>query len=147
MTRNTHEIIVHEANDETIRGYIEGNKLRGKFVRFGDIIVLGAADNRSMTPLHRQIAFVAKVTNPDHVFKSRIQEASMQVDPADSIGKDFVGMVDAGHFVIDPNSVPPRLRFSDKSSDFGRADEPGRQRTVELAQIAVGKSIAVSAGA
>ncbi len=123
----------------------------GKFVRFGSLILLGPRVDiqpKGLTMMHLDIASAA-YEHPDETFRQRVQDAISAADPALSIGADYRGMEDAGHydFNLRYDKSVADISFASASTTFPRSIELiGREQTGLLAQTILGLSAHVQAG-
>jgi hypothetical protein len=123
---------------------------KGKFVRFGTLILLGPAtpiQPDGLSIAHLDIASAAS-EHPDAGFRQRVQAAVDASDPAQNIGADYRGMLDAGlyAFSLTADSAVESVTFTGGSSTFQRSFElRGRGETADLARIALGPGVNVQA--
>ncbi len=127
--------------------------LRCKFVRLGEVIVLGATidygkeswDGRRNSLVHLDLMWHALTGRLGDDVKRQIEETA----PEDGkYLKDKWPVTDAGRSWISINASkwPTGLDLYADSYDLGRGDDNARQRTVEIAQGVLGPVIQVTTG-
>lgn len=123
--------------------------LDGKFVRFGEVIVLGATMDYGplLTYVNRRKS-LNHIDICQHVFRGmgeEIVERIKSTTPNDASclkGTDY--LLDAGYTSIKTwGGKPYVIVINDESVDFGRGDESARQKTWELAEAALAPYITV----
>ncbi len=137
-----------ELSDEWPRG---SNPLRGKFVRLGEVILLGTTidygpaewfSEKRRYLKHVDMAWHGNCGMGDAV-TARIRETA----PEDEIYlRKKWPLVDAGESLIrlDTAGSPYSLTLNEDSTDFGRPDKVTRQKTGELARVALGPDFIVT---
>jgi hypothetical protein len=139
--------IVRELSLDTLT-YLSGLRLlRGKFVRLGELIVVGPEG------IEVEIGpFRGRLTHHDlmaHGRHSMGEEFANRIEATKPKNGGYLhegwSLVDAGHFLIKvySNGGPEQLTLSGESIDYGRPGELIRQTTGELAQSALGPDVLV----
>ncbi|HEY5442481.1 MAG TPA: hypothetical protein VIJ68_03005 [Candidatus Saccharimonadales bacterium] len=128
--------------------YHQHRVAEGKFIRIGGIVLMGPGfpDPLSHEPLkHFDIAYAA-FHIADETLRSRVIAASEESRAEAVLRDDGRNVVDAGHYscTIGEQGVLAALEVWGESSDLGRADEVGRQKTIDIFQGKLGSSIPVS---
>ncbi|HSW78634.1 MAG TPA: hypothetical protein VLF88_01270 [Candidatus Babeliales bacterium] len=125
------------------------NLLDGKFVRLGEVILLGAdidfgPDHFRFGRTHLQ--HEALLWHGFRGMGEDLQQRIKRTAPKDDTYlEDRWPLVDAGHseIVLSPEARPIGLELTGSSHDYGRPDEATRQKTGELAQMVLGQNISV----
>lgn len=124
--------------------------LQCKFIRYGETMMIGAAIDfgasdyrgRQASILHVNLFEILQMD--DEAFSAA--QAVAEAEPFSTGGRYEGVFNDGGYVRIGTNdSTPISLVLYRDSFHFGRADEQGRLRSVEVAQQLVGDTIAVSA--
>jgi hypothetical protein len=143
--------VIAELSAETLQQSVQQyDAKQGKFIRFGRMIIIGPATPTQPSGLsvaHIDIAH-ASFNHPDKSFRARVQSAADEADPAESIGADYPGMLDAGHYELKlgEDHIVRGIEFDGISSTFRRSAElRGRPETGYIAQKALGSAILVLA--
>jgi hypothetical protein len=140
--------VVGELSPGALRSLAGMGLLGGKFVRLEESIVVGPSG--------------IKVTNGP--FIDGITHRDLMERGLDAMGREFTGLieaaapsdsylhrawhlVDAGHYSIgvDEAGNPNRFALNGESIDYGKPDDVIRQRTGELARLALGEDFPVIA--
>src|SRR3989344_8952411 len=119
------------------------NTLSGKFVRLGEVILLGAAIDYG--EIHRgQRYSLLHLDIMEHGSYGMGEDIAARIKttaPQNGIYlKEHWPLVDAGwsRIAVDKNGQPIGLKLSDGSYDFGQPVEAIRQKTSEIAQEVLG---------
>ncbi|MBP7807263.1 hypothetical protein KA047_02090 [Candidatus Saccharibacteria bacterium] len=121
-----------------------------KFIRYGEVMMIGTAidfgkpDYRGRRACILHINLFETLQMNDEAFSAA--QAVAEAEPF-STGGTYIGVFnDGGYAEIGTDGTSPvSLILRRDSYDFGRADEQGRLRSIEVAQQLVGDTIAVSA--
>lgn len=139
------EAVIYFASDclPKAKGY-ESSR-HGKFVRIGSVMVIGATLDHGKPDFRGRLHFLqhwqlGNFLRADEEL-AKVAEATVTDEP--QIGG---GLTDAGgtYIVASKEGVPTELWLSGNSFDFGRADEAGREKTIEVAQALVSDIITVT---
>lgn len=142
--------LITEPDAET---FAEWNRLyaenSGKFIRLGEVVLVapGFPDPLLHDPLkHFDIAYHA-FDLEDESLRKRVFAASEQNTGEVALRDDGRNLVDAGHWLssISMQGTLEAMEIWGDSHDFGRADEAGRKKTVQLIKEKLGPDIPVSA--
>lgn len=124
--------------------------LHCKFIRLGGAVMLGSAidfgkeswSGQKSSILHRHLLDHLEVDEEAYA----IAKAAADKEPFAAGGRYKAVFNDGGYaYIRATDTVPSELVLTGASYDFGRADEAGRQRSVEVAQKLVGDTVLVSA--
>lgn len=123
------------------------NTLKCKFIRLGETVMIGAAIHYGTNNwTSGEPKFVKHVDLLDELQRTEAlyKPASARLQDEPTLGR--LPLHDAGMAVILAiNAKPIELSVIGSSYDYGRADDNGRQRTVEVAQALVGSETMVIA--
>lgn len=153
--------LVQELSPDALRYYSEmvlsdewaphDNALRGKFVRLGEIILIGAAIEYGPADHYgdrRHIKHIDMLWHGMRGMGQGVQDRICETAPKEGnyLNRKWP-LVDAGRsrIQIDCAGQPRGLVLDDRSFDYGRPDPTARQRTGEIAQLVLGANFHVAA--
>ncbi|HEY1645828.1 MAG TPA: hypothetical protein VGF75_05665 [Candidatus Saccharimonadales bacterium] len=124
------------------------NPRYGKFVRLGEVILLGSTVEYGDEDWLGQKQSVKHIDLIHHGYRTLSEDMTRRIEetlPEDAVYlKDTLPLIDAGQFYIELNNcLPFILNLRGGSYEFGRPDEATRQRTGAISQTILGSEFVV----
>lgn len=132
---------VAEPDAATFKMYGSIGIREGKFVRIGDMVLVAPRGELS----HAQMILLG-FQHPNTELQHRVTHASEQVESEKDLSGYGWGLVDAGRLELASELGRLKLSVWGLSSDYGRADEAGRQESVDLIRAKVPEALVVDLG-
>ncbi len=125
--------------------------LGGKFVRLGEIILLGATVDYGPIDQYRgKRSYLKHIDMLWHGFQDMGDDVTNRIRQTAPKDGEYLQrkwpLVDAGYsrIRVDGDGQPHELVLDNRSFDYGRPDEPVRQRTGEIAQLVLGTDFLIT---
>lgn len=138
------DAVIYFASGEIPLAEDDKHTLTGKFIRIGNLMLIGTTIRFGKSDMHGDKDFIRHFYFFEYLERHEDAFTGREVD---AISKPICGGLinDAGSSrIVVHADKPAGLMLYGSSGDFGKANEVGRLRTYEVAQLLVGESVYVS---